>query len=48
MLQKEFAIKALAAATLGSARAFIELPAEKEKKQPTRKHTRASEDFTFH
>lgn len=43
MSQTEFAIKALA-----SARAFIELPAEKEKKQPTRKHTRTTEDFTFH
>lgn len=48
MSQTEFAIKAQAAATLGSARAFLELPAEKQKKQPTRKHTRASEDFTFH
>lgn len=48
MSQTEFAIKALVAATLGSAQAFIKLPAEKEKKQPTMRHTRTSEDFTFH
>lgn len=48
MSQTEFGIKALAAATPDSGQAFIELPAEKEEKQPTRKHTQTSEDFKFH